>query len=307
MSSSSSTASKRHSKTVRLTRQSLYDLVWSKPLSSVATDLGIGGSRLAKICDRVMVPYPPRGYWAKAQAGRNDLKPREPLPAPPPTVSDEVMISARRAASRRGRTRLSREARADQLIEAAGRIIEREGLHAATMKRVAREIGLSEAQAYNYFKRQQDLLVALARREVAEMNAIRLAQINRIDDHLTRVMISTIIYLRQTEKRGTLIQILFNSPEVRLGLRAERRSRSSSSLGDVSARLERNYSIARDIGMGSTSILTAMCLRAGRLLASKKISLELAERLSLSIVLRANRDLSAAAAEHRGEDFLQPA
>jgi AcrR family transcriptional regulator len=302
--SSSTSTSKRHARTVRLTRQALYDLVWSKPLSSIATALGIGGGRLAKICDRVLVPYPPRGYWAKAQAGRSNLTPREPLPAPPAAVSNEVVISPRRAASRRARTRLSREARADQLIEAAGRIIEKEGLHAATMKRVAREIGLSEAQAYNYFRRQQDLLVALARREVSEMNAIRLAQINRIEDHLTRVTISTIIYLRQTEKRGALIQILFNSPEVRLGLRAERRSRSTSSLGDVSARLERNYSIARDVGMGSTSILTAMCLRAGRLLASRKISLELAERLALSIVLRANRDLSAAA-ERRSEGFLQ--
>ena len=33
------------------------------------------------------------------------------------------------------------------------------------------------------------------------------------------------------------------------------------------------------------------CLRGGRLLVSRKISLETAERLSLAIVLRCNRDL----------------
>jgi hypothetical protein len=51
-------------------RQWLYEAVWSKPVSAVAEDVGISGTGLAKICTRMNVPRPPRGYWAKIRAGR---------------------------------------------------------------------------------------------------------------------------------------------------------------------------------------------------------------------------------------------
>lgn len=53
-----------------LTRRELYGLVWSKPMTSVASELGLSDVGLAKICDRHRVPKPPRGYWAKLQAGK---------------------------------------------------------------------------------------------------------------------------------------------------------------------------------------------------------------------------------------------
>jgi hypothetical protein len=53
-----------------LTRRELYDLVWSKPITKLAADFGISDVGLAKICDRYRVPSPPRGYWAKLEAGK---------------------------------------------------------------------------------------------------------------------------------------------------------------------------------------------------------------------------------------------
>ena len=61
-----------------LTRQQLYDLVWSKPVRDVAKDFGMSDVALAKRCRAVRVPIPPRGYWARVAAGQ---KPRKvPLP-----------------------------------------------------------------------------------------------------------------------------------------------------------------------------------------------------------------------------------
>ena len=57
--------------TRRLTREELYAMVWRTPMSRLAEEFGITGNGLAKICDRLEVPYPPRGYWAKKQAGRS--------------------------------------------------------------------------------------------------------------------------------------------------------------------------------------------------------------------------------------------
>lgn len=58
----------------RVTREELHTLVWSKPMSRLAQEFGVSGNGLAKICDRLDVPYPPRGYWAKKAA-------RKPAPA----------------------------------------------------------------------------------------------------------------------------------------------------------------------------------------------------------------------------------
>jgi hypothetical protein len=39
-------------------------------MSRLAADYGISGNGPAKICDRLKIPYPPRGYWAKKAAGQ---------------------------------------------------------------------------------------------------------------------------------------------------------------------------------------------------------------------------------------------
>jgi hypothetical protein len=61
-----------------LTRQSLYELVWSKPISNLAGDFGISDVALAKRCRQVDVPIPYRGYWARKVAGQEP--PKLPLP-----------------------------------------------------------------------------------------------------------------------------------------------------------------------------------------------------------------------------------
>lgn len=57
-------------KPVELTRRTMYDLVWSKPMTKVAEKFGISDVALKKACDRHRVPTPPRGYWAKKEAGK---------------------------------------------------------------------------------------------------------------------------------------------------------------------------------------------------------------------------------------------
>lgn len=52
-----------------LTREQLYELVWSAPVSKVAKDLAISGVALAKRCGREGVPVPPRGYCRISRLG----------------------------------------------------------------------------------------------------------------------------------------------------------------------------------------------------------------------------------------------
>lgn len=61
------------------TREELYELVWTEPVSRLGARLGISGVALGKSCRRHGIPLPPRGYWAKLKVGKQSTRP--PLPA----------------------------------------------------------------------------------------------------------------------------------------------------------------------------------------------------------------------------------
>jgi hypothetical protein len=59
-----------------LSREDLYELVWSKPMRDLAKDFGISDVGLAKRCRRLGIPVPGRGYWARVDAGQQPHRPR---------------------------------------------------------------------------------------------------------------------------------------------------------------------------------------------------------------------------------------
>jgi hypothetical protein len=61
-----------------LSREDLYELAWSKPLSTLAKDFGISDVALAKRCKRLGIPVPGRGYWARVDAGQTPHRPKLP-------------------------------------------------------------------------------------------------------------------------------------------------------------------------------------------------------------------------------------
>jgi hypothetical protein len=53
----------------RVTRKELYDLVWTEPVSQLSGRYGLSDVGFKKVCNRLNVPTPPRGYWAKNATG----------------------------------------------------------------------------------------------------------------------------------------------------------------------------------------------------------------------------------------------
>ncbi|WP_247394800.1 hypothetical protein [Ralstonia pseudosolanacearum] len=51
-------------------RRQLYDLVWSKPRTQLAKELGVSDVMIGKMCRQLNVPAPMPGYWASLAAGR---------------------------------------------------------------------------------------------------------------------------------------------------------------------------------------------------------------------------------------------
>lgn len=65
----------------KVSREELYQLVWSKPLSKLAAELGVSGAAIGDRCRRLGVPRPTQGYWAKLAVGHSIRVP--PLPPSP--------------------------------------------------------------------------------------------------------------------------------------------------------------------------------------------------------------------------------
>lgn len=65
---------------MRVARETLYAEVWAEPMTTVAQKYAISSNFLARVCERLNVPRPTRGYWAQIKVGRKLAKP--PLPAP---------------------------------------------------------------------------------------------------------------------------------------------------------------------------------------------------------------------------------
>ena len=51
-------------------RKELYEKIWKVPASELAAQYGLSDVGLSKICKKLKVPKPPRGYWTKLQFGK---------------------------------------------------------------------------------------------------------------------------------------------------------------------------------------------------------------------------------------------
>lgn len=54
---------------VKWNRELLYEEVWQSPVSKVAEKYGLSDVAIAKVCRKLKIPVPGRGYWARKSAG----------------------------------------------------------------------------------------------------------------------------------------------------------------------------------------------------------------------------------------------
>jgi len=53
-----------------ISREALYELVWTTPVKTLANQHGISDVAFAKTCKQHNIPLPTRGHWAKLEAGK---------------------------------------------------------------------------------------------------------------------------------------------------------------------------------------------------------------------------------------------
>ena len=64
---------------IRISREDLYREIWAEPATKLARRYDVSSSYLARVCEALNVPHPPRGYWARRTVGV-----KIPIPPLPP-------------------------------------------------------------------------------------------------------------------------------------------------------------------------------------------------------------------------------
>ena len=62
----------------KISRKELYDLVWSKPLTVIAEEVGLTTQMIGTACKKYNVPRPKNGHWQKLEHNKNVIKPDLP-------------------------------------------------------------------------------------------------------------------------------------------------------------------------------------------------------------------------------------
>ncbi|VVO01300.1 hypothetical protein [Pseudomonas fluorescens] len=65
-----------------VTRESLYEQAWSRPMTKIADRYGVSSSYLARVFTHLDIPRPPVGYWAQVAVGKGKTRPALPEARP---------------------------------------------------------------------------------------------------------------------------------------------------------------------------------------------------------------------------------
>lgn len=112
------------------------------------------------------------------------------------------------------RTRLSPEARMQEILESTAKIVANEGITSVSMEKIGNSVGISKSLVYSYFPSTTELLQALLKREMKILRSeqAKAAESANTFEQLVRKV--THVYLNYIEEKGLLIYRLQSEPSV---------------------------------------------------------------------------------------------
>jgi len=157
------------------------------------------------------------------------------------------------------RSRLPAARRRTQLLDAAATLLGREGAQAeaVTMEAVAAEAGVSKALLYRYFDNADDLLLALAAREMSQVAEQVRAAMERTTGFEESIRASLAAWFDVLSERGGVVVALLGAPALS-GSLGERRRALRAMIGESYAtRASSAYRLDPQLAGVATTVLLA--------------------------------------------------
>ena len=187
-------------------------------------------------------------------------------------------------AAARKRTRLTPEARREQILDEAARLILDEGLYAVTMERLARDVGISKGLVYNYFATRDALLAALLRREQIELRDRGMASALRTESFHDLIRQTTRLYLEQTRDRGALIAALLSDPSVAKLMEQDNRAERDAVFRYFVRAVRREFGLPLPLSIVVVDMLSAVTDQAGKLVAQGLVDVDAATEICAELI-----------------------
>lgn len=96
------------------------------------------------------------------------------------------------------------------LLDAAERLLERDGIGALSLRGVAREAGVSAAAPYHHFKDKDELLAAVAKTGFEHMTTFMRAAAERVADPRARLTAIGVAYIRFARENLALYHLMYD-------------------------------------------------------------------------------------------------
>jgi TetR/AcrR family transcriptional regulator, fatty acid biosynthesis regulator len=184
----------------------------------------------------------------------------------------------------RKRTRLTPQARREQILDEAARVILDEGLTAVSMERLAREVGISKGLVYNYFPTRDALLAALLHREQAELRDRGMVTALQAKSYADLIRQTTRLYLEQSRDRGALTAALLADPSVARLMEEESRADRDATFRYFVRATRREYDLDLPLAIACVDMLMAVTDQAGKQVAAGQLDVDEGTELCVTLI-----------------------
>jgi TetR/AcrR family transcriptional regulator, fatty acid biosynthesis regulator len=183
------------------------------------------------------------------------------------------------------RQRLAPEARAQQILDVAAKLLLEEGFSEVSMERLGREAGISKALVYNYFPNRNDLLRALLEREMAVLRESQVAAVASAKDFRDLVRQTTRIYIEHVHARGALLRKLWSEPAVARAVAEQNLTGREEAMRYFARQVAREYGLPRDVAMPAVDMGMAMTEAAAQHLSQSHDDVDFATDICVTLLL----------------------
>jgi AcrR family transcriptional regulator len=189
------------------------------------------------------------------------------------------------AAPKRKRERLTREDRRERIFSAAAEIALEEGAKAISIERIAAELGVTKGLLYQHFESRELLLAALAEREIKDLIARRIFNAAQAPDFEAAARAVLSIYFSHVSERGSLLLVVLSDPNVVEALSQECLTIWTQAKGATRKLVKSRFGLTDPVLGDAVSLIIALVAQAGRQVADRLTTKELAEDLTISMIL----------------------
>jgi len=202
------------------------------------------------------------------------------------------------------RTRLTPQARVQQILDAASQMVVEQGAFPLHLDILAERIGISKALIYSYFTTQYDLGNALLRQRLDALDEQGLQSAIDVPDWREAAIACSDIYHNETAANGPLLHILLSDLFLSRNLAPELLARYRKIMARLARRLRAITKLSAAETISALMVTTAIAEEAGTLTNSDRVpphvALDIARAMTIGAVeelCEANRAALSPAAE----------